>query len=96
MFAVVVDPSPAQENHISDQSTPSAEEANGGEVYNPPQNDNVPDMVEEVPVAEVVDEVQGDSTMVAETNIIIEEVPKKSYASIVSHHGKRRFRRISS
>ncbi|XP_027767570.1 putative G3BP-like protein isoform X2 [Solanum pennellii] len=78
-------PSPAQENHISDQSIPSAEEANGGEVYNPPQNDNVPVVVEEVPVAEVVDEVQGDSTMVAETNIIIEEVPKKSYASIVMH-----------
>ncbi|XP_055812982.1 nuclear transport factor 2-like isoform X2 [Solanum dulcamara] len=82
---IVADPPPAQENHISEQSTPSAEEANGGEVYNPPENDNVPVVVEEVPVAEVVDEVQGDSQMVADTNIIIEEVPKKSYASIVMH-----------
>ncbi|KAK6780311.1 hypothetical protein RDI58_022495 [Solanum bulbocastanum] len=77
-------PPPVQENHISEQSTPSAEEANGGEVYNPPENDSVPVVVEEVPVAEVVDEVQ-DSKMVTETNIIIEEVPKKSYASIVMH-----------
>ncbi|KAK4731735.1 hypothetical protein R3W88_024723 [Solanum pinnatisectum] len=82
---IVADPPPVQENHISEQSTPSAEEANVGEVYNPPENDSVPVVVEEVPVAEVVDEVQGDSKMVAETNIIIEEVPKKSYASIVMH-----------
>ncbi|KAH0633517.1 hypothetical protein KY284_036303 [Solanum tuberosum] len=82
---IVADPPPAQENHISEPSTPSAEEASGGEVYNPPEDDSVPVVVEEVPVAEVVDEVQGDSKMVAETNIIIEEVPKKSYASIVMH-----------
>lgn len=81
----VVDPPPAQENDISEQSTPSAEEANGGEVYNPLENDNVPIVEEEVPVAEVVDKVQGDSQLVAESNIIIEEVPKKSYASIVMH-----------
>ncbi|KAK4366218.1 hypothetical protein RND71_014098 [Anisodus tanguticus] len=82
---ILVDPPPAQENHISERSTPSAEEANGGEVYNPPENDNVPVVEEEVPVAEVVDEVQGDLQVVAESNIIIEEVPKKSYASIVMH-----------
>ncbi|WMV12850.1 hypothetical protein MTR67_006235 [Solanum verrucosum] len=73
---IVADPPPAQENHISEQSTPSAEEANGGEVHNPLENDSVP---------VVIEEVQGDSKMVAETNIIIEEVPKKSYASIVMH-----------
>ncbi|XP_060180263.1 nuclear transport factor 2-like isoform X2 [Lycium barbarum] len=78
-------PLPAQEDHISEQSTPSAEEANGGEVYNPPENANVPVVEEEVPVAEVVDEVQGDSEVVAESNIVIEEVPKMSYASIVRH-----------
>ncbi|OIT36925.1 PREDICTED: putative G3BP-like protein isoform X1 [Nicotiana attenuata] len=82
---IAADPPPAQENHISEQSTPSAEEANGGEVYNPPENDNVPVVEEEVPVAEVVDEVQGDSQMAAESNIIVEDVPKKSYASIVMH-----------
>ncbi|MCD7466951.1 hypothetical protein HAX54_004057, partial [Datura stramonium] len=87
---IVSDPPAAQENHISEQSAPSAEEANGGEeVYDPPENDNVPvleeEVEEEVPVAEVVDEVQGDSQMVAESNIIVEEVPKKSYASIVMH-----------
>nr|XP_009628137.1 nuclear transport factor 2-like isoform X2 [Nicotiana tomentosiformis] len=81
----VADPPPAQENHISEQSKPSAEEANGGEVYNPPENDNVPVVEEEVHVAEVVDEVQGDSQMAAESNIIVEDVPKKSYASIVMH-----------
>ncbi|KAK4374794.1 hypothetical protein RND71_005471 [Anisodus tanguticus] len=82
---IVADPPPAQENHISEQSTPSAEEANGGEVYNPLENENVPVVEEEVPVAEVVDEVQGDLQVVAESNIITEEVPKKSYASIVMH-----------
>ncbi|XP_059296303.1 nuclear transport factor 2-like isoform X2 [Lycium ferocissimum] len=78
-------PLPAQEDHISEQSTPSAEEANGGEVYNPPENANVPVVEEEVPVPEVVDEVQGDSQVVAESNIVIEQVPKMSYASIVRH-----------
>lgn len=95
LFAAVADPPPAQENHISEQSKPSAEEANGGEVYNPPENDNVPVVEEEVHVAEVVDEVQGDSQMAAESNIIVEDVPKKSYASIVSSHGQSNWRPIS-
>ncbi|KAL0390260.1 UNVERIFIED_CONTAM: Nuclear transport factor 2 [Sesamum calycinum] len=74
----------SQENHVSEESTPSAEEALAGEVYNPPENGNVPIAEEEVPVAEVVDEVLDDAQLVVESSAKIEEVPKKSYASIVS------------
>uniref|UniRef100_A0A5B6Z0H2 Putative G3BP-like protein isoform X2 n=1 Tax=Davidia involucrata TaxID=16924 RepID=A0A5B6Z0H2_DAVIN len=77
------DPSPVQESHISEQTTVLAEETNGEEVYNPPDNGEVSVVEEEVPVPEVVDEVQDDSQMVVESNSKIEEVPKKSYASIV-------------
>ncbi|KAL0436711.1 UNVERIFIED_CONTAM: Nuclear transport factor 2 [Sesamum radiatum] len=75
----------SQENHVSEESTPSAEEALAGEVYNPPENGNEPIAEEEVPVAEVVDEVQDDAQLVVESSAKIEEVPKKSYASIVMH-----------
>ncbi|XP_055831568.1 nuclear transport factor 2-like isoform X2 [Solanum dulcamara] len=75
---------PVQQNHISEQSTPSVEEANEGEVYNPPENGDVP-VEEEVPVAEIVDEMQDNSQMVVESNIKSEDAPKKSYASIVMH-----------
>ncbi|GFP93492.1 putative g3bp-like protein, partial [Phtheirospermum japonicum] len=78
---------PIQENHVSEQSTPSTEEPITGEVYNPPENGDVPVVVEEeeVPVAEVVDEVHDDTQKIVESNAKIEEVPKKSYASIVKH-----------
>ncbi|KAA8550589.1 hypothetical protein F0562_002273 [Nyssa sinensis] len=75
------DPSPLQENHIFEQAAVTEEEANGEEVYNPSDNGEVSE--EEVPIPEVVDEVQDDSQMVVESNSKIEEVPKKSYASIV-------------
>uniref|UniRef100_A0A0V0I7I2 Putative ovule protein n=1 Tax=Solanum chacoense TaxID=4108 RepID=A0A0V0I7I2_SOLCH len=75
---------PVQQNHISEQSTLSVEEANEGEVYNPPENGDVP-VEEEVPVAEVFDEMQDDSQIVVESNIKSEDAPKKSYASIVMH-----------
>lgn len=76
-----------QENHVSEENSSSAEEVNGGEVYNPPDNDGeLLTVEEEVPVAEVVDEVQDHSQMVVESNVKIEEVPKKSYAAIVSGH----------
>ncbi|KAK6163704.1 hypothetical protein DH2020_000568 [Rehmannia glutinosa] len=78
-------PAPIQENHVSEQSTPTAEEAIAGEVYNPPENGDVPVVEEEVPVAEVVDEVQDETQMIVESSAKIEEVPKKSYASIVMH-----------
>ncbi|KAL3633298.1 hypothetical protein CASFOL_022825 [Castilleja foliolosa] len=77
---------PIQENHVSEQSMPSAEEPITGEVYNPPENEDVPVVIEEeLPVAEVVDEVQDDTQKIVESNAKIEEVPKKSYASIVKH-----------
>ncbi|XP_009614847.1 nuclear transport factor 2-like isoform X3 [Nicotiana tomentosiformis] len=82
---IVADPPPVQENHIPEQSTPPAEEADVGEVYNPPENGDVPIVEEEVPVSEVVDEVQDGSEVVVESDTKTGEVPKKSYASIVMH-----------
>ncbi|KAL1540958.1 myosin ATPase [Salvia divinorum] len=79
-------PIPVQENHVSEQSTPSAEEAVSGEVYNPPENGDMPvTEEEEVPVPEVVDEVEDNTEPVVETPAKIDEAPKKSYASIVMH-----------
>lgn len=78
-------PAPVQENHVSEQSTPSAEEAIAGEVYNPPENGELPIVEEEEePVAEVVDEIQDIPKPLDQSSAKIEEVPKKSYASIVS------------
>ncbi|KAL3517835.1 hypothetical protein ACH5RR_020424 [Cinchona calisaya] len=76
-------PPPVQENHVPEQSIPSAEEMNEGEVYNPPENGDIPIAEEELPVAEVVNQAHDDSQMVFESNTKREEVPKKSYASIV-------------
>lgn len=81
---------PVEENHVSEQSTPSAEEAVSGEVYNPPENGDVPiteeeEEEEEVPVPEVVDEVHDNSEPVVESPAKIDDAPKKSYASIVMH-----------
>ncbi|XWS76059.1 hypothetical protein CRYUN_Cryun01aG0144900 [Craigia yunnanensis] len=76
------DPSPAPENHI-EQLAALPEEANGPEVYNPTENGYCSIEEEEAPVAEVVDEILDDSQMVADSNSKIEEVPKKSYASVV-------------
>ncbi|XP_019178704.1 PREDICTED: putative G3BP-like protein isoform X8 [Ipomoea nil] len=78
------DPPSVQENLILEESTPSVEEVNGEEVLNPPENGDVPVVEEEEPVAEVVNEPQEVSQMVVESNTKIEEVPKKSYAKIVS------------
>ena len=65
-----------------------AEVANG-EVYNPPKNGQALIEEEEMPVGVVVDDVSDEWQIVAEPNSKIEEVPKKSYASIVSvHHAK--------
>ena len=78
-------PIPVQENHVSEQIAPSAEEAVSGEVYNPPENGDLPvTEEEEVPEPEVVDEVQDNTEPVVETPAKIDEAPKKSYASIVS------------
>lgn len=78
-------PVPVQENHVSEESTPSTEEAVSGEVYNPPENGDVPvTEEEEVPVPEVVDEVQDNAEPVVESPAKVDDAPKKSYASIVS------------
>lgn len=83
---LLTDPPSVQENLILEESTPSVEELNGEEVINPPENGGVPIVEEEEPVAEVVNEPQEVSQMVVESNTKIEEVPKKSYAKIVSDH----------
>ncbi|XP_010323093.1 nuclear transport factor 2 isoform X3 [Solanum lycopersicum] len=82
---IVADPPTAPQNHIPEQSTPPAEEADVGEVYNPSENGDVLIVEEEVPVSEVVHEVQDGSEVVAESDNKTGEVPKKSYASIVMH-----------
>ncbi|KAL4369161.1 hypothetical protein GQ457_05G003950 [Hibiscus cannabinus] len=75
------DSSHALENHV-EQSETLAEEANG-QVYNPSEDGDGLNEEEEAPVAEVVDEILDDSEIVADSNSKIEEVPKKSYASIL-------------
>lgn len=78
---------PPQENLISEESAPSVEgeDMNGGEVFNPPEDQNVPIIEEEEPLAEVVNEPQEVSTLAVEPKPIPtnESVPKKSYAKIV-------------
>ncbi|GMI69220.1 hypothetical protein like AT3G25150 [Hibiscus trionum] len=76
-LATEQDSSPALENHI-DQFEPLPEEANG-QVYNPSEDGDGSNEEEEASVAEVVDDLQ----MVSESNSKIEDVPKKSYASIL-------------
>ncbi|KAJ8527178.1 hypothetical protein K7X08_029655 [Anisodus acutangulus] len=82
---IVADPPLVQQNHIPEQSALLTDEADVGEVYNPSENGDVPIVKEEVPVSEVVDEVQDNSEVVAESDTKTGEVPKKSYASIVMH-----------
>ncbi|KAE8660772.1 Nucleotide-diphospho-sugar transferases superfamily protein [Hibiscus syriacus] len=77
------DPSPALENHIVEQLSVTPEEVNGPEAYNPSENGVGSIEEEEEPVAEVVDAIPDDSQMVDDSTSKIEEVPKKSYASIV-------------
>ncbi|CAN4098585.1 unnamed protein product [Withania somnifera] len=78
-------PPPVQQNHIPEESTLPTEEADVGEVYNPSENGDAPIVEEEVPVSEVVDEVQEGSEVVLESDNKIGDVPKKSYVSIVMH-----------
>ncbi|CAK7349394.1 unnamed protein product [Dovyalis caffra] len=81
---------PNQENHISEPIVALSEEV-AGEVYNPSEieDGSVEEEEEEEPVPEVVDEVPLESQVVADSPVVaesvakIEEVPKKSYASIV-------------
>ncbi|GFY82125.1 hypothetical protein Acr_02g0003650 [Actinidia rufa] len=78
------DHSPLPEIHVSEQTVDPIEVNEEGVLNPSPSNNGEVSVVEEeVPVAEVVDEVPDDSLMVVESNSKIEEVPKKSYASIV-------------
>ncbi|TYH43929.1 hypothetical protein ES332_D11G158900v1 [Gossypium tomentosum] len=76
------DHSPVPENHI-EQPAALPEECNGPEVYNPSENGDGSIEEEESPVAEVVDEIPDDSKMVSDSKPEMEELPKKSYASIL-------------
>ncbi|KAL6967983.1 myosin ATPase [Sarracenia purpurea var. burkii] len=81
-FTPEQDPSSVQENHVSEQTT-ATEEVHEEEAVIASKDGDVSVVEEEVPVAEVVDELPDDSQVVIESNSKIEEVPKKSYASIV-------------
>lgn len=62
------------------------EEANGEEVVdNPSESDEGSVVDEEAPTSEVVEEVQNNSQAVVDSSPapVLEEAPKKSYASIV-------------
>lgn len=59
-------------------------EFNGKEALGPSDDGEVSIVEEEVPVADIVDEVSDDLQMVVESNSQIDEMPNKSYASIVS------------
>jgi len=64
-----------------------AVEDHGEEVYNP-ESTQASIEEEEAPVPEVVDEIPDASQMVAGITSQMEDLPKKSYASIVSIHTK--------
>lgn len=70
------------ENDIPEQAAVLTEESQTEKVV-PVENGEVL-TAEEDPVPEVVDEVQDSSQLAVESNIKTEELPKKSYASIVS------------
>ena len=72
------------ENRVSANGITVADEMGKEEACNP-GNGEVLAAEEEPPVPAVVDEIPDDSQLV-ESNSKIEEVPKKSYASILSSH----------
>ncbi|KAE9592122.1 putative RNA recognition motif domain, nuclear transport factor 2, NTF2-like protein [Lupinus albus] len=78
----VADPA-VLETQVSEQISVTAEEGEGEEVYNPENGQASVEEEEEAPVPEVVDEIPDDSQVVAGLTSQIEDVPKKSYASIV-------------
>lgn len=82
----MADPS-LQQMQVPEQTVVTAEDVDAEEVYNPESGQALIEE-EESPVPEVVDEIPDDSLMVAGSTSIIEEVPKKSYASIVSIHSE--------
>lgn len=84
----MADPS-VLETQVSEQISVTAEDGDGEEVYNPENGQaSFEEEEEEALVPEVVDEIPEDSQMVAGLTSQIEDVPKKSYASIVSIHSE--------
>lgn len=79
-----VDSPAVHENHVAEPTNVIPND-DGEKVYNHKIEVVSAEEEEEALVAEVVDEVPDDSLMVAESDSKIEEVPKKSYASIVSN-----------
>ncbi|KAK9138409.1 hypothetical protein Sjap_009003 [Stephania japonica] len=78
------DHSPVQEHLIPEQQVHPLNEINVEEVYISSDNEEGSVVEEEVPVSEVADEIQNESQIVAEpSSSAQEEVPKKSYASIL-------------
>ncbi|XP_041991376.1 nuclear transport factor 2-like isoform X2 [Salvia splendens] len=76
-------PATIVENHVpvNEDSVPPVEEAVAGEVRSPSESNDVAIVLkEESPVAEV-----DDAQKIVESSAKIEELPKKSYASIVMH-----------
>lgn len=74
-----------QQVQVMEQKDVTAEDLDGEEIRNP-ESGQAPIEDEEAPIPEVVDEIPDDSLMVVGSTSIIEEEPKKSYASIVSSH----------
>jgi hypothetical protein len=81
----VSDP-PVLETQVSEQISVTYEDGDGEEVN--PENEQVPVEEKEAPVPEVLDEIPDDSLKVSGLASQTEELPKKSYASIVSLHSK--------
>lgn len=77
---------PQQEQHAPDQTVLEDDyKSNSGEVYNPPEDGQV--VEDEEPKEEVINEVPNSSQAVVVEPIPVtaqEDMPKKSYASIVS------------
>lgn len=78
---------PVEDDYVVEQNNVVVEEDNGEEVPVLSMNGETEVVEEEEPVAEVVDEVPDVSQLVVESEAKIEEMPKKSYASIVSLRG---------
>ncbi|XP_041996175.1 uncharacterized protein LOC121746415 [Salvia splendens] len=75
-----------QENIVSERSTSSAEEVVSGELYNLPENGDLPAIQDEnVHVSKNVVEARDEVEPVIENPTIIDEAPKKSYAPIAMH-----------
>lgn len=80
--------SQVHDEYVIEQTNVVAPEDNGEEAPILSINGETEEAVEEEePVAEVVNEVPDVSQLVVESEAKIEEMPKKSYASIVSFNG---------